>query len=48
MTCCAGVTSAALSLFTAARDETAELTEQIAHVEREIDAWVAGLYGGRW
>ena len=33
------------SLFTAARDETAALTDAIAKVEREIDARVAALYG---
>lgn len=36
--------TAPLRLFTAARDETAELTEQIARVEHEIDERVAGLY----
>jgi hypothetical protein len=34
-----------LSLYEAARDETAALTEQIAKVEAEIDARVAALYG---
>jgi hypothetical protein len=36
---------APLRLFTDVRDETAELTEQIARVEHEIDERVAGLYG---
>jgi len=31
-------------VFTAARDETAALTEAIAKVEKEIDEQVAGLY----
>ncbi|HBY96405.1 MAG: hypothetical protein M5U01_08285 [Ardenticatenaceae bacterium] len=34
-----------LRLFTAARDETAALTEQIAEVEQETDERVAALYG---
>jgi hypothetical protein len=33
------------ALYTAARDETAALTEQIAQVEKEIDERVAGAYG---
>ena len=32
-------------IFTAVRDETAALTEDIVRVEREIDERVAGLYG---
>lgn len=32
-------------VFTAVRDETAEITEQIGRVEREIDERVAGLCG---
>jgi hypothetical protein len=34
-----------LKLFTAARDETAALTEEIGKVEKEIDARVTALYG---
>jgi hypothetical protein len=34
-----------LKLFTAARDETAALTEEIQKVEKEIDARVTALYG---
>jgi hypothetical protein len=37
--------NAPLKLFTAARDETAALTEQIAKVEKEIDARITTLYG---
>jgi hypothetical protein len=36
---------AARRLFTAVRDETAALTEQIAQVEKEIDERVTALYG---
>jgi hypothetical protein len=36
---------AAQKLFTAVRDETAALTEEIAKVEKEIDARVTALYG---
>ena len=36
---------AAPKLFTAARDETAALTDQITKVERELDGDVTALYG---
>lgn len=34
-----------MRLYEAARDETADLTERIAKLEREIDERVAALYG---
>ncbi len=36
------------ALYRAAHEETAELTERIAALEREIDERVAGLYGLEW
>jgi len=36
---------ASLKVFTAARDETAALTEEIQKVEKELDARVTALYG---